>query len=173
MNKNQMLLPFAEREYVDMPRACRILGASWTAVVGMAASGYLRLVDYRRNGHKRVHYATLVEHCNRLREEYAIPDRRPALACELLRYRDEDILPFALRDTIGIADAAPMLGYLAKWTATRLCEEGRFESYRLHPCAPWRISLSSLRLYIHGAVTGEPPHTFEDKLSERTKLTTL
>ena len=106
MNKNQLLLPFAEREYVDMPRACRILGASWTAVVGMAASGYLRLVDYRRNGHKRVHYATLVEHCNRLREEYAIPDRRPALACELLRYRDEDILPFALRDTIGIAAPA-------------------------------------------------------------------
>jgi hypothetical protein len=104
MNKNQLMLPFAEREYVDMPRACRILGASWNMVVGMAAGGYLRLVDYRRNSHKRVHYGTLVEHCNRLREEYAIPDRRPPLACELLRHRDDDILPFPLRDTIAVAD---------------------------------------------------------------------
>ena len=145
---------FAEREYVDMERACHILGASWSMVNRMAASGYLILVDFRRRGRKRVNYASIIEHCDRLRQEYAIPDRRSPLSSELRRYRDDDILPFPLRDTIGATDAAPMLGYQVKWSALKLCEEGRFEAYRLHPGAPWRISLPSLQKYLEEITKG-------------------
>jgi hypothetical protein len=154
LDKRQLVLPFAEREYVDMERACRILGASWSMVNRMSASGYLILVDFRRRGRKRVHYASIVEHCNRLREEYAIPDRRPVLACELLRHRDDDILPFPLRDTIAAIDAAPLLGYQVKWSALKLCEEGRFEAYRLQrsprasTAAPLRINSSLVQSFL-------------------------
>ena len=117
---------FTEREYVDMPRACRILDASWTMVNRMAASGLLVLVDFRKRAHKRVSYQSIGQ----------------------LRYRDEEILPFPSRDTIPAIEAAPMLGYLAKWSVWKLCEEGRFEAYRLHPCSAWRISRSSLQAYL-------------------------
>lgn len=170
MNRNQMVLPFAEREYVDMPRACRILGASWTMVNRMSASGFLILVDFRRRGRKRVHYASLVEHCTRLREQYAIPERRAPLASELLRHRDDEILPFPLRDTIAAIDAAAILGYSQKYSVWKLCEEGRFEAYRLHPCAPWRISLPSLQAYlaeitkgIHGGSSGVRAYKFTER----------
>lgn len=139
---------FTEREYVDMPRACRILGASWTMVNRMCASGFLTLIDFRERGRKRVHYGSIVEHCNRLREEYAIPDRRPKLTSKLLRYRDEDILPFPFSETICAGEAADLLGYRYKECIWRYCEEGRFEGYRLHPGAPWRISAPSLRAYL-------------------------
>jgi len=108
----------------------------------------LVLVDFRKRAHKRVSYQSIVEHCNRLREEYAIRDRRPRLVRGQLRYRDEEILPFPSRDTIPAIEAAPMLGYLAKWSVWKLCEEGRFEAYRLHPCSAWRISRSSLQAYL-------------------------
>lgn len=148
---------FAEREYVDMDRACRILGVSWSMLNRMCSQGYLILVDFRHRGRKRVHYGSLVGHCCRLREEYAIPDRRPVLASDLLRHRDEDILPFALRDTIDTSNAARLLGFQAKQTANLMCVKGCFESYRLHPFAPWRISRSSLQEYLRELLSGRAP----------------
>ena len=153
-SKAQLLLPFAEREYVDMPRACRILGTSATTVVRMAASGYLQLIEYRERAWKKIRYRSIVEHCDRLRVEYAIPDTRPALANELLRHKDEDILPFPMRDTIYIRDIVEPLGFACKQPATKIVEEGRFLAYRLHPGAAWRIHAPSFREYLSRTLQG-------------------
>lgn len=173
MESPQLMLPFAEREYVSMNRTCSILGASWTMVNSMAAAGYFILVDFRRRGKKRVHYGSIVEYCNRLREEYAIPDRRPTLACELLRHRDEDILPFPLRHTIGAVCAAKLLGYDSIQTVHKSCEEGQFESYRLHPAGVWRISVPSLTAFLEEITKGIHLRQQPVKLAQSTSASRL
>lgn len=152
--KPQLLLPFAEKEYVDMPRAQHILGVSWSVINRMAASGFVHLIEFRERGWKKIRYQSIVDHCDRLRVEYGIPDRRPALSSPVLRHRDEDLLPFPLRDTIGTRDTLGALGFVKVESVIKICQEGLFECYRIHPMGPWRISLSSFHAYLERTMRG-------------------
>ena len=144
----QYLLPFAEREYVDMKRAQRILGASWMTVSRLADEGLLDIIEYRRRGRKKVRYASIVDFCDNLRRHYQIPDRRPRLSAVYLRHRDEDLLPFRLRDTMSSEEALAAMGTANRRIIPELVEEGRFEAYRLVIGAPWRISRPSFVEYL-------------------------
>src|SRR5580658_2609607 len=79
MDQNPVL-PFAEKEYVDMARAGDILGVSWQTVMRLAQSGMLRMVEWRSPSRRLVHYGSLVDFCDDLRRQYMIPDRRPTLS---------------------------------------------------------------------------------------------
>jgi len=147
-NTQTVLPSFPEREYVDMGRACRILGLSWTTVSRLAASGMVDMVDYRSHSVKRIRYASIVDLCNRLRREFAIPDRRKPQSSPSLRYRDEDLLPFPLSDTITADDALGAMGSVSRKGFLKLVEEGRFWAYRFAQAAPWWISRSSLAAYL-------------------------
>lgn len=152
-----------KEECVDVKRSGQILGVSWAVIVRLADQGHLRLVGYRPRGWKRVSYKSIVEHCNRLREEYAIPDRRPALSSPVMRCRDEDLLPFPLRDTIGVIDIQPVLGFSTDVPVRKILEKRLFECYRLHPSAPWRIFAPSFREYLNRSVVGvtRGPHAYK------------
>jgi hypothetical protein len=149
----QLLLPFAEREYVDMRRCARIFGASNTAVYRMAATlGFdgkplISMVEYRRGAHRRILYSSIVRYCDHLRERYRIADRRPPKN-PMLRHRDEDLLPFPLTDTVYSPEALAALGYQQVASLVPLIEEGRFDAYKLVSGKEWRISRSSLIAYI-------------------------
>jgi hypothetical protein len=151
--KPQLLLPFAEKEYIDMPRGQRILGVSWNVLNRMAASGLIHLIEFRERGWKKIRYQSIVDHCDRLRTEYGIPDNRPQLS-PMLRHRDEDLLPFPLRDTIGTSEALLALGLAKPESIIKICQEGPFWCYRVHSTGPWRISLSSFNVYLERTMRG-------------------
>lgn len=150
---DQLILPFAEKEYVDVSRTARILGVSAATVYRMAemkdrgGRALLTLVCYRRLARKRILYSSIVAFCDHLRQRYLIADRRPKLDHPMLRHRDEDLLPFPLSDTIYSAEALAALGYEDSRPLVHLIEEGLFEAYQILPAAektsPWRISRSS------------------------------
>ena len=158
---SQLILPFAEREYVDVARCARILGVSWTTVHRLAATvdihnkPFISMVEYRRGARKRILYSSIVYFCDRLRNQYMIADRRPALTNPLFRHRDEDLLPFPLSDTISSLEALEAMGYHPRTTRTlaSLIEEGHFEAYRLVLDNPWRISRTSFAAYLHDVHT--------------------
>ena len=142
---DQLLLPFAEREYIDMRRAMRILGLSHSSVRNLFLQEKISIVDYRKGSRKRVRYSSIVDLCDRLRAEAGIPDRRPKLDAPHFRHRDEDLLPFPLSDTIGIKDVQDILGYASRTPIYKMIEEGRFEAYKL---ATWRFSRTSFAAYM-------------------------
>lgn len=144
----QFLLPFAEREYVDLRRAARILGVSDQNVICLYQGGLIEMINYAPRKRKRVRYQSIVDFCDALRTRYCIKDRRPALDDPMFRHRDEDLLPFPLSDTIGVQQAAEALGYVSPTPVRLMIEEGRFEAYQFAPWSPWRISRSSLAAYI-------------------------
>jgi len=153
----QFVLPFAEKEYVDMTRAANILGASWQTVMRLAQSGTIDMIEYRYRGWKKVRYQSIVDFCDSLRRHYAIPDRRPVLSAPYLRHRDCDLLPFPLRDTMGFEEAKQALGVTSDRVLPLLIEEGRFEAYRLVIGAPWRISRPSFLEYLETMHRGPIP----------------
>lgn len=146
----QLLLPFAEREYIDVRRAAKILGIGYATVLDLYSAGRIEMIDYARRKRKRVRYASIVELCDNLRVEYGIADRRPALNSAIFRHRDEDLLPFPLSDTISMKDVMPILGYESYVPVLRMIEQGFFEAYKIFGNSPWRISKSSLAVYIDG-----------------------
>jgi hypothetical protein len=150
----QLLLPFAEREYVDTARAAKILGVSRGTVARMAASGYIQMIEFRARAWHRVRYQSIVDWCDKLRAQYGILDLRPPLPSPLLRYRDAELLPFPLADTLYLRHIIEPLGYSHKQSAARLCEEGRLLSYRLHPAAAWRIHAPSFQQYLAATLSG-------------------
>ena len=147
--------PFAEREYVDMPRCCRILGVNETVARRLAESGLIKLIDHLPRTRKKIRYQSVVDLCDRLRREYGIPDRRPLLSAPYLRHRDADLLPFPLADTIYSNKAMELIG-CGFYTLTRLVDEGRILAYRLAPGArtPWRISSSSVTAHMQRTLNG-------------------
>jgi hypothetical protein len=140
--------PFAGHEYVDVNRCCKILGVSRQTIIRLAHSHMLLMIAYRTLSWKKINYQSIVTFCDYLREEYKIASRRPALSAPGLRHRDEDLLPFPLNDTIGADHAYKALGVFRHQLLIELIQEGRFEAYRIVPGAPWRISASSLEIYI-------------------------
>jgi excisionase family DNA binding protein len=159
----QFLLPFAEREYIDVPRCCKILGVNETIVRRLAESGLIDLIDHMPRTRKKVRYQSVVDFCNRLRHQYCIPDTRPRLSAPYLRHRDADLLPFPLSDTISSAEAIDLLG-CSLFTMTRLIDEGRIMGYRLLPGrrTPWRISRSSVAGHMQRVLRGVAggPHAY-------------
>ena len=156
-SQHQLILPFAEREYVNVPRTARILGVGMGVVYRMArmkdAGGraLLTLVDYRPQARKRVLYSSIVDFCNGLRGRFGIEDRRPALDNPMFRHRDEDLLPFPLEDTIYSAEARAALGYEDLRPLVFLIEEGHFDAYQLFRESAWRISRSSFTAFLAGS----------------------
>jgi hypothetical protein len=148
---DQMLLPFAEREYVSVKRAASILGVSHRVVLEMYDAGFIEMVDYAFAKRKRVRYKSLVDLCDQLREKFGIKDRRPRLDAPYLRYRDADVLPFPMSDTIYAKEACDVLGYGSVRSVHNMIEEGHFEAYHFTSNSPWRISRSSLYAFISAA----------------------
>jgi len=157
---------FAEKDYVDMAHACRILGVSWQTVMRMAQSRMLRMVEWRTPSRRLVHYRSIVDFCDELRRQYLIPDRRPQLAAPYLRYCDEDVLPFPLSITMDSGEALAAMGRSNRHVIQQLVEEGRFEAYRLVVGAPWRISRPSFTRFMPAAsgCTGRPGFSPESSL---------
>jgi hypothetical protein len=147
---SQLLLPFAEREYIDVPRTAKILGVGCTTVFDLFAAKRIEIIDYAPRKHKRVRYASVVALCDRLRADYGIADRRPALASPIFRHRDEDLLPFPLSDTMLMRDVLPILGYEVSDAVVRMIDQGFFEAYKISRSSPWRISRTSLAGYLQG-----------------------
>ena len=143
------LLPFAQRECIDASRAMGILGVSYTTLARIALSGLIDWYDHGKTSPKSIRYQSLVDFCDGIRKQHRIPDRRPPLEGGL-RYRDEDILPFPLRETVSAPFAADAMGFIRITAVVRLIEEGRFEAYQLVPRARWRISRLSLLAYMDG-----------------------
>ncbi len=151
--QRQTIPPIPEKEYIDVPRTCRILGVTEATVRRLAESKLIDLVEYRARSWKKVRYQSVVDFCDVLRERYAIPNRRPTLSAPYLRQRDEDLLPFPLRTTM-LAPEAQMILACGNRTLLKLLEEGRFECYQLVPSAPWRISRPSFADYVKAVRNG-------------------
>jgi hypothetical protein len=144
----QLLLPFAEKEYIDLARAARILGVTDSTVMVLFSRGLIEIIDYAPHKRKRVRYQSIVDFCDSLRTRYAIRDRRPALDNPILRHCDDDLLPFPVGDTIVIEQVAEILGYSSVTPVRLMIEEGRFEAYQFYRSSPWRISRISLGEYL-------------------------
>ena len=136
-----------------MPRACRILGVTPPVVMKLAAEGRFRYVDFRERGWKKIHYHSLVDYLNNLREEYAIPDGRPKLDNPIFRHRDVDLPPFPLADTVFPPQCADAIG-VSPPVIYSLAEEGRFWAYRLSPEGHWRISATSFQRWVASRCEG-------------------
>lgn len=171
---DQLILPFAEKEYVDVARTARIFGVGITTVYRMAEENYrdghaaIKLVSYRHQGRKRVLYSSIVAFCDFLRAEYGIEDRRPKLDHPMLRHRDDDLLPFPLADTIFSAEVLRALGYDDRRPLAYLIEEGRFDAYRLSDDRTWRISRISFKRFL--AETRDKEFTAPRSLSAASHL---
>lgn len=160
LDRDQLLLPFAEREYVDVKRAAKILGISERTVLDFCTpvegiKPRLEAISYAAHKRKRIRYQSIVDFCEALRTRYGIADRRPLLASSLFRHRDADLLPFPLEDTIDVKAVMEILGYASLTPIYMMIEEGRFEAYQLANLHPWRISRISLAAFIARA-HGQP-----------------
>jgi hypothetical protein len=143
----QIALPFAEKDEVSVTRTRKILGVSNKAVFYLIA--HKQITAFRRGhlGNFFVSYPSLVAYCDRLRVKYEIPDLRPKREGIFGRYRDHELLPFPLEETITVETVADVLRYSVQ-RARMLCEEGRFLSYKLHEQASWRISRPSFESFV-------------------------
>ncbi len=148
LNNAQLLLPFAEKEYISPKRAASILGVSYVTLFDLHTAERIEMIDYAKFKHKRVRYASIVAFCDRLREHYGIADRRPALPSPIFRYRDEDLLPFPLTDTLTVKEAMLILGYDSPFPVRQMIEQGLFEGYKISASSPWRISRISLASFL-------------------------
>jgi hypothetical protein len=157
-NESQILLPFAEREYIDVGRTAKILGVSHGTVTTLHAQGKIEIIEYAKRAWKRVLYRSVVDFCDSLRIRYAIADRRPKLSHHMFRHRDEDLLPFPLTDTISPKEAMHYVHYTSPTSLTKLIEEGHFDAYRLMLGSSWwRISRTSFASYLNGLSGSRAP----------------
>ena len=140
------LRPTPANQVIDTRRAGRILAIDECTVLKMLR---LRLLcGYQLEGGNepwQITYASVVDLCDRLRVDFAIKDRRPS-ARSGVRWRDEDLLPFPMNDTVTVQDVVTGLD-ISKRKALHLIESGRFESYRLMHGSNWRVSKTSLYHY--------------------------
>lgn len=148
---SQILLPFAEREWITLERTCLILGTTPKTVYQIedtcdeSGSPLIRVLSFGVAKRKRVLYKSVVEFCDYLAKKHSIPVQRPPLSNSLFRHRDEDLLPFPLSDTMSIVDANRYLGYESRGPVVNFIAEGRFYAYRLldRGACQWRISRKS------------------------------
>jgi hypothetical protein len=136
------LLPAPAKQFVDVERAADIFGVSKQVILEMMHSDILSGYQISPNMRWNIEYSSIVEFCDRLRVEYCIRDRRPKLVPGR-RWRDADLLPFPITDTVSIKEVTTGLD-VTKEIALNLTEEGAFEAYRIFKGSPWRISKTSL-----------------------------
>ena len=147
----KLALPFQRTEEVDVHRVARILGVSKKTVRRMCQAKHLRA--YRTDDRRapfRIEYASVVEYCDRLCVENHIPNRRGVLTGARRRFRDCEILPFPLAETIGVPEVSRRVG-LSTMASIHLIEEGVLVAYQLlidTPGCPWRIHAPSLERYL-------------------------
>jgi translation initiation factor 2 len=168
----QLIQPYAECEYINAARCCKILGCSWDLIARLAEAGEIDCMKFCRCSWKLARYASVAAYCDRLREKYMIEDRRPALSDRMLCHKDANLLPFPLSDTIGAKQACEALGFNDATQLVRAIEERAFEGYQLMANSPWRISLSSLQRWQGRALAGSGAHggkTAQQIKSEGTK----
>lgn len=152
-----MTRPASSDDYVSVRRLCRILGVDDSTVYRLISmpsphgGGMLELVSYRKGATKRILYGSVLRFCDRLREQYTIPDRRPQLADPLSRHRDEDLLPFPLADTALAAEACAALGYETYSPLVALVRAGLIVGYQLFPRSPWRFSRCSILRFLEAS----------------------
>lgn len=146
--KASSLLLYAEKDYIDNRRARCILGVSPPALSRLVGLGYIRWTNYGKASWKRIHYPSVVNYCNYLREKHHIPDRRSPLQLPYLRYRDHELLPFPWADTVSAQEAARALGFEKVDSVVMRIEAGCFEAYQIMPNSNWRVSRTSLMLFI-------------------------
>lgn len=144
---DSVLLPVPERLLIDVQRTQRILGTSHSNVLTLIRRKAIAAFQMAGGGRWHIEYDSVLEFCDGLRTRFLICDRRPVRRG--LRWRDEELLPFPMRDTVRLEDAMQLLnlGYRA---TTALIEQGGFEAYQLSSLsesAPWRISRRSLEEY--------------------------
>jgi excisionase family DNA binding protein len=144
----KIALPFQRSAEIDMRRIGKILGISSATVQRMIEAKLFN--SYKiPGGRPRIEYESVVEYCNRLRLEYRITSN-PLHKIRGRRYRDEQLLPFPLKDTITFAEVQRMLD-CTKETVMRLIEEGRLSAYQVYigmRGSPWRIQRSSFARYL-------------------------
>lgn len=159
-NRAQFMLPFAEKEWIDVARAARILGIGVTTLYRLRecrneqGRPFIEGIDCGHGRRQRVKYSSVVAYCDYLRQRYSIPDRRPPLDHPIFRHRDEDLLPFPLVDTMGIQHALRYTPWSAEDALYHLIEEGAFWAYRILPSAPWRISRNDFARWLDERHTG-------------------
>lgn len=144
----QLLLPFAHKEYISVKRAAHILGIGYVSVLDLYAAGKIEMIEYVKRRRKRVKYSSIVGLCDRLRNQYNIKDRRPPLDNPIFRHKDEDLLPFPIADTISTREASDILGYDSLLPVQQMIREGHFDAYQISSGYPYRVSRKSLAEFI-------------------------
>ncbi|HEY4358232.1 MAG TPA: helix-turn-helix domain-containing protein [Acidobacteriaceae bacterium] len=149
-------LPFERNQEVDMKRAARILHVDERTVRRMIARGMIRAYKPRKRSTFRIEYASLLEHCDRLREINHIAPRRHVGK----RIPDDAILPFPWKETIMISEVARHLDIDIE-AAADLIADGELVAYQMHPFAhgPWRVHRPSFVKYLHKLRRQAAPRT--------------
>jgi hypothetical protein len=144
-------LPFQRTQEISSERTAAILGVSMMTVLRMLDKKLLRA--YRASKQRspwRIEYASVVEYCDRLRVQYCISDKRVGLGGSRRRYRDRELLPFPLDQTIDIAEVRERLQCTHN-VAVHLIESGSLVGYQVlfeRPGSAWRIHAPSLDRYL-------------------------
>lgn len=159
----KLALPFQRSSEIDVERTRRILGVSNRTVHRMLENGLIRA--YRapdtKNAAWRIEYSSVVEYCDKLRVRYCISDQRAGLNGSRKRYRDHELLPFPLSETIYLADVQERLE-CSDQAVVHLIQTGSLVGYQVlfeQRGSPWRIYAPSLDRYIaslHAMTTRVP-----------------
>lgn len=155
-------LPFQKSQEIDVERARKILGVSQMTMLRMLRN---KLIRAYRTGNKRgtwsIDYNSIVEYCDRIRVLHCISTQRVGLSGSRRRYRDRELLPFPLDETVYIAEVQERLQCGAT-AVTHLIERGSLVGYQVlfetNGC-PWRIHAPSVDKYLASlhAMAGKAP----------------
>ena len=147
----KLALPFQRSNEIDVRRAQRILGVAKNTLSKMLERHLIR--GYRHPGASapwHIEYDSIVEYCDQLRVLHCISDQRAGLTGGRRRYRDHELLPFPLAQTIPISEVRSRLD-CSRDSALHLIEMGAIVGYQIlfeqFGC-PWRIYGPSLDRYI-------------------------
>jgi excisionase family DNA binding protein len=144
-------LPFQKTQEIDVERVRKILGVSKQTIRRMLDNKLIRA--YRAEdkwGSWRIEYSSVVEYCNKLRVLHAISDKRVGLGGSRRRYRDHELLPFPLDQTVYVAEVQERLECSAT-AITHLIDSGKLVGYQVlfeTPGCPWRIHAPSVDKYL-------------------------
>jgi len=145
VSSSRKLAQGGEPDRIPPQRCMHILGLKsgnhWASVRELIGG------QKERGGNRFQLYSSVLSFCDALRKTYCIPDRRPRLTDSRLRYSDAALLPFPLSDTIDENEATRLLE-CSMDSLYGFIENRRFYAYRLLPRTPWRISRSSLAVYM-------------------------
>jgi hypothetical protein len=138
-------LPLPDKLAIDLSRVGRILACNKNVATHLVRAKYL--AAYRIGTSPwLVEYQSVVDLCDGLRVRYGIRDRRQPKQRNG-RWRDDDLLPFPIRDTITVEAVAAALER-SQYSVIKLLEAGAFDAYKLPTSRNWRISQTAFSKYI-------------------------